>query len=58
MKQLIALLVAGAFACSAAADCGKCEAKDCDGKPKKECKSGKDCKGGDSKSDCKKKTEE
>ena len=45
MKKLIALIAVTAFALSAVADCGNCEAKKTDGKPKVEGKCGDKCKG-------------
>jgi len=48
MKKIVAMMALVAFACTATAHCGKCEADD---KPKTECKSCKDC-GGDCKCKC------
>ena len=48
MKKIVAMMALVAFACTATAHCGKCEADD---KLKTECKSCKDC-GGDCKCKC------
>ena len=50
MKKLIAMMALVAFACTASANCGKCEGGG--DKPKVECKKCKDC-GDDSKCKCK-----
>jgi hypothetical protein len=58
MKKLITLMAVTAFALSAAANCGNCEAKKEDGKPKVESKCGDKCKGDACKGGCDKKKAE
>jgi len=54
MKRIVALMALVAFACTASAHCGKCDA-DGDKKPAKVCKCEKKCKGDACKCGCHKK---